>query len=594
MFKTVNELLNKTNKAVPDTDSPVDLANDFGRFFIGKVNKIRTEVDDMVPSNDSETVESYLKSSPVTCEFSEFKEVTNNELLEVIKKYPNKSCALDPMPTWLVKQHIDVLLPTLCRIVNTSLQSGVFPNDLHKSIITPVLKKTTLNHNILKNYRPIANLEFTSKVLEKCAASQTTEYINSHNLSEPMQSAYRSCHSTETALACVHNDFMRAIDNQKAVLLLMLDLSAAFDTVDHRIFLHRLRDDFGIVGPALKWYSTYLEDRSFRVFVSGEYSHDFSMNYGLTQGSVTGPFGFVVYTHDIGRILRHHNILYHIYADDIQMYMIVDPNIPGDVQCALFKLSRCVADIQHWLIENKLKQNQDKTEFFIAASLNHLKKMGNISLHLDGVEILPSKSVRNLGIVFDDQMNMSNHVTQLCKSINWLIRNISRIRPYIDFDTCHNTVRAIILSRLDYCNVLLNRVSKKDLKRLQILQNKCARLICLKPKFEHATPLLNQLHWLPVSERIMYKTLLMVYKSMNGLSPRYIQDCLVVKTTSSDMMSTRSTGSTYFMLPIAKKCAGERAFSVAAPFLWNRLPEHIRNAASLSIFKTSLKSYLFP
>ena len=142
--------------------------------------------------------------------------------------------------------------------------------------------------------------------------------------------------------------------------------------------------------------------------------------------------------------------------------------------------------------------------------------------------------------------------------------------------------------------MLLNRVSKKDLKRLQILQNKCARLICLKPKFEHATPLLNQLHWLPVSERIMYKTLLMVYKSMNGLSPQYIQDCLVVKTTSSDMMSTRSTGSTYFMLPIAKKCAGERAFSVAAPFLWNRLPEHIINAASLSIFKTSLKSYLFP
>ena len=104
---------------------------------------------------------------------------------------------------------------------------------------------------------------------------------------------------------------------------------------------------------------------------------------------------------------------------------------------------------------------------------------------------------------------MSDHVTQLCKSINWLIRNINRIRPYIDVDTCQNLVRALVLSRLDYnCNVLLNGISKKDLKRLQMLQNKCARLVCLKPKFEHVSPLLNQLYWLPVGERIIYKTLL--------------------------------------------------------------------------------------
>ena len=124
---------------------------------------------------------------------------------------------------------------------------------------------------------------------------------------------------------------------------------------------------------------------------------------------------------------------------------------------------------------------------------------------------------------------------------------------------------------------------------MQKLQNKCARLICLKPKFEHVTPLLNQLHWLPVSERITYKTLLYVYtcKSMNGLSPQYIQDCLVVKTPSRDMMRTHSTGSINFVVPVTKKCAGDRAFSVAAPYLWNRLPVHIRNAISLNSFKIS-------
>ena len=185
------------------------------------------------------------------------------------------------------------------------------------------------------------------------------------------------------------------------------------------------------------------------------------------------------------------------------------------------------------MVENKLKLNQDKTEFFVGASNHNLKNLGNISLLLDNTEVFPSKCICNLGVVFDNQMCMSDHVTQLCKSINWLIRNINRIRPHIDVDTCHNLVRALVLSQQDYCNVLLNGISKKYLKRrLQKLQNKCAKLVCLKPKFEHVSPLLNQLHWLPVSERIMYKTLLYVYKSVEGLSPQYIQDCLIDKRSA--------------------------------------------------------------
>ena len=536
---------------------------------------------------------SYIKSSPVTCLFPEFRSVTNEELLDVIKKCPNKSCVLDPMPTWLVKQHIDILLPTLCRIVNTSLISGMFPDILHKAIITPVLKKPTLNHNELKNYRPVANLQFTSKVLEKCASYQLIEHTDTHSLSEPLQSAYRTLHSTETALACVHNDILRALDDQKAVLLLMLDLSAAFDTVDHVIMLQRLRDDFGVTGVTYDWYMSYLQNRSCQVFVSGAHFEDFILKYGLPQGSVTGPLGFVYYTHVVGRILRHHAVKYHIYADDIQIYLILDLNIPGDIQCALFKLSKCVDDIQYWMIENKLRLNQDKTEFFVASSLHHQKKLENITLLLDDVEICPSKSVRNLGVVFDQQMCMSDHVTQLCKSVNWLVRNIYRIRPFIDYDTCHNTVRGIILSRLDYCNVLLNGITKKDLNRLQKLQNKCARLICKKSKFEHVTPLLKQLHWLQVNERILFKTLLYVYKSLNGLTPQYIQNSLVVKISSHDAVRTRSADSVSFVVPMSKKSAGDRAFSVAAPRLWNALPAFIKQAQSLSSFKSMLKTYLF-
>ena len=471
------------------------------------MNRIRDEVDSLSGNAFNISNKLCIESTPVTCLFSEFKKLISEELLRIIQKCPNKSCMLDPMPTWLVKEHINVLLPTLCRIVNTSLQSGIFPDELHKAIVTPVLKKPSLDHNELKNYRPVSNLLFTSKVLEKCASLQLIEHTDTYSLSEPLQSVYRSQHSTETALACVHNNILRALDDKKAVMLVLLDLSAAFDTVDHKIMLQRLRDDFGVDGTAHAWYSSYFSNRSCRVLVSGVYSDDLFFPYGVPQGSVTGPLCFVYYTHVVGRILRHHGVKYHIYADDIQIYLTPDPSIPGDVQCALFKLSRCVADIQHWMIENKLKLNGEKTEFFVAASPFNLKQLSNVSLHIDTTEVFPSKTVRNLGVVFDHQMCMSDHITKLCQSINWQIRNIRRIRKYLDFDTCHNIVRALILSRLDYCNILLNGISKTDLKRLEVLQNKCAKLICLKSRRDHASPLLKQLHWLPINQRIAFKTL---------------------------------------------------------------------------------------
>ena len=197
------------------------------------------------------------------------------------------------MPTWLVKQHIDTLLPTLCRIVNTPLQSGVFPVDLHRAIVTPVLKKVTLEHNELKHYRPVSNLQFTSKVLEKCASSLIIEHTEKHELSEPLQSAYRRQHSTETALACVHNDILCALDDQKAVLLLMLDLSAAFDTMDHEIMLHRLRNDFGVTGSAHMWYSSYFSNRSnrsCRSFVSGSYSDTLHLDLVFHKARLLGHY----------------------------------------------------------------------------------------------------------------------------------------------------------------------------------------------------------------------------------------------------------------------------------------------------------------
>ena len=156
-------------------------------------------------------------------------------------------------------------------------------------------------------------------------------------------------------------------------------------------------------------------------------------------------------------------------------------------------------------------------------------------------DILPqSSTARNLGGVFDQQMNMDQHITKLCQAINWQICNLYRIRRYIDQETCTNIVRAMLLSRLDYCNVLFNSIAQRDLDRLQSLQNKCARLIFMPLRRTNISPLLKKLHWLRIKDRISFKTLLYVYKALNGLCPRYMYACLTVKRKCEGSVKTRT------------------------------------------------------
>ena len=202
------------------------------------------------------------------------------------------------------------IVPTLCQVVNLSLSTGCFPSVLSKAIVTPILKKPTLDCQQLKNYRPVSNLPFLGKLIERVVSSQVATYVGSNSLGEPLQSAYRRVHSTETAL--------RAIDDRKAVFLVMIDMSAAFDTVDHGILLQRLSDDFGLCGPVHRWFQSYLRNRTSQVCVSGSFSTETQLKYGVPQGSVIGPQVFTYYSHTIGQIICKHSIQYHIYADDVQ------------------------------------------------------------------------------------------------------------------------------------------------------------------------------------------------------------------------------------------------------------------------------------
>ena len=191
-----------------------------------------------------------------------FQPVTTIEIHKLILSTPNKSCDLDPIPTTLVKQCCAELLPNITNIINGSLVSGVFPSDYKVALVRPIIKKSNLDPDVLKNYRPVSNLHYISKLTEKVVAGQIEMHLENNNLLDPYQSGYRKHHSTETAVLNITNDILSKKDSHQATALVSIDLSAAFDLVDHDVLVKRLDNYFGFSATVLDWFKSFLSDRS--------------------------------------------------------------------------------------------------------------------------------------------------------------------------------------------------------------------------------------------------------------------------------------------------------------------------------------------
>ena len=585
LFKTIEKLLYiKRSSPLPDHESPAELAAAFAAFFDKKVEKVCNDLGTEVNLANLHEEPKYH----TTLEY--LAPATEEEIVKTIKKSATKHCSLDPIPTWLLKQCLQELAPVLTDIINQSFREGHVPDDFKQAVVIPVLKKIILAV-IFKNFRPVSNLPYVAKVMEKVACARLLDHCMHNNINEPLQSAYTSGCSTETALLRVHNDILMAMDKQKVVCLILLDLSAAFDTVNHDIMLNRLEHRVGVKGTALQWFKSYLQDRGQYVLVDGHTSETLPLRCGVPQGSVLGPVLFTIYTTTLGDVIRGHGVDFHLYADDTQIYMTLDPAHTLSQEAAVHKLQECVQSIGAWMIENKLKLNDDKTEVMLFGTPKQLDKVSLMEVRIGTSNITVKDQVRNLGVVMDRTMSMGLQVSAVCKSAHYQLRNLAQIRKYIDKPTAERVVHAFVTSRLDCCNSLLFGIHKKQIAKLQKVQNAAAKLVTSKKKYDHATPLLKDLHWLPVSERIIYKILVLTFKCMRGLSPVYMSTLL---EEHKPARTTRSVSTHLLAQPKTKlKTAGDRCFSSAAPKLWNGLPLGLRNSASVEVFKRHLKTHLF-
>ncbi len=309
LFKTFFSLLCPP----PPPPSSTLTADDFATFFINKITNLTAQFS--IPQTVKHILPTNIHS------FTSFSPLTEAEVSKLILSSHPTTCPLDPIPSHLLQAISPAVVPTLTHIINTSLHTGVFPSAFKQARITPLLKKPTL----LGNYRSVFLLPFIAKTLERAVFNQVSAFLTQNNLLDSNQSGFRSWHSTEIALLSVVEALRLARAASKSSLLILLNLSASFDTVNRQILLSTLLGK-GISGTTLQWFESYLSNRSFKVSWRGEVSKSQHLATGVPQGSVLGPLLFSVYMASLGSVIQKHGFSYHCYSDDT-LYLSFHPEL---------------------------------------------------------------------------------------------------------------------------------------------------------------------------------------------------------------------------------------------------------------------------
>ena len=370
-------------------------------------------------------------------------------------------------------------------------------------------------------------------------------------------------------------------------------MSAEFDTVDHSILLQRAEVSFGLSGTVLSWLASFLDGRTQQVVFNGATSSVERITSGVPQGSVLGPLLFLLYTADVPLIASEFGLGVHCYADDGQLYRSGSAESSG---MSVTVVVDCIAKMDRWMSSNRLKLNMDKTQFIWLGSHQQLLKVEIDSIQLGSSSVPLKSSVNNLGVIFNGQLSMREHVRHVCRSSFYQLCQLRVVRGSLTFEAATQLVHAFINSRLDYCNSLLARVSDQLIGHLQSVLRAAARLVLQKRKFDHISDdIKNKLHWLPIRQRISFKLCLLVYRCLRGEAPPYLTEMLSLASNSDALRSHRSAARGDLIISRTfTKTFGPRGIAVSGPTAWNSLQSFLKNKdLSPSIFSSKLKTHFF-
>lgn len=564
MWKTLGNLMkSKQSKAVPAT-LEADACNSY-------FSSVGSSLNEKFPKSPE------LHWTQPNCIHSfHFTDISEDAVLKQLSSLDSKS-NIDVLDydSRLFKEGAEVLVTSLTMLFNKSLKCGRLPSDWKQARVTPVFKGKGSAEEI-GNYRPISVISHVAKMFERCVSLQLTDYLETHNFITGDQSAFRKSHSTNTAAHKVFEDIYENINDGLVVGACLFDLSKCFDTIDHQLLIKKM-ERYGIRGPELKWFADYLVGRSQTVRLHGQLSDFTTITTGVPQGSVLGPLLFLIFINDLPTCLKHS--VSNIYADDTEIH-----TSGKSIDEVKYKLQRDVDNLTHWFKLNKLTVNIFKTVCMLFSSNPNVLNQ-ELPLYIAGELINQVTSTRYLGIYPDSKLNWAKQADHICKTISPKVGLLSRLKHILPTNCLETIYKATIQSHIDYCLTLWGFSANIYIDTVQKFQNRAARIIT--GNFEYTTrgiDLVKQLGWHTIRERRDYLTALLVYKSLNGIAPTYLQD---VFTFARDTHSrqTRSTTSNNLFVPGINKQVYSHSLQYNGSKIWNNLTGAAKEAQSLNVFK---------
>ena len=578
LYAVVNNLIDSKKEVIlPKSESNKELANSFLNYFQEKIEQIRvsfsTPSENVVVENLNPNVEMLLEFEPATAD----------EIKQITMAYEVKCSPEDPVPSELLSSNIDTFIPFWLEIVNLSLKIGSMEG-LKSAVVIPLIKElsSSVDTEKFKSYRPVSNLLFVSKIVERIVDKRLDKHMVRNSLLVDIQYGYKKDHSTENLLLKVVNDLFESFDKNIPSVVILLDLSAAFDTVDHAKLLTILQRDIGVAGVALKWFESFLTKRTQKVKIGTIYSDVRELAYGVAQGSVLGPRLFKIYIRSLYKYIEPTKFNIEGFADDHQL--IKQFLISLQRKALGEDINNCLIYISKWMHEHFLCLNQSKTKILVIAPPSTQKEIVIRGVFLENECLRFVDSAKNLGIILDNVLSFKEQINKVVKTSFSIIKKLYQIKGFLSEKQLQQLVSSYIFSKLDYCNSLYYGMSSNLLKKLQQVQNSAARLVS-KTRIPNGTldTFILKFHWLKVRERIIYKVLLIVHNCLHQKAPNELSLMFQYAESIRTMHLRESKCSNRY---------GVRAFSHVGPKLWNLLPMQVRDIHDTPKFKKNLKTFL--
>ena len=586
-WNTINTLLGKTKQKLDCSSININnklnndaqtIAHHFNNHFANVASKLLKDLP-VTTHNFKE----YLPSTSTNSLY--INPTTPQEIKNIISGLkPKTSCGIDEIPTKLLKSTPENILFALSYIFNLSFETGEYINSFKIAKVIPIYKKGSAND--VQNYRPISILPVMSKIMEKLMYKRLLSFLNRQHFFYKYQFGFRKNHSTSHATALLAENICKAFEKKQTTIGVFLDLSKAFDTIDHRILLAKLQH-YGVRGLPLKLFQSYLTNRSQQVLVNGKFSNCLPINYGVPQGSILGPLLFLIYVNDFPKCLSTGNSI--MFADDTNIFFS-EKNYK-----TLFAIAnQQLQNIDNWLTSNKLSLNTAKTNYIIFHT-PHSKVPNNLSLQIRNTNLKRIQKTKFLGVVVQENLSWKPHMEWVLKKIRICYCVTKKIRSFLNNKTFIILYNSLIKSHLQYCILTWCNGNTTMVQKLQSTSNNFIRLMfgldrrCSVKHLssKHSILNINQLMETEIAH-FMYKY------HYDHLPPAFDgilnQNKLYTSLGHKDFRLTRSKSNlfpSFCRIELTKQ-----SINYKGPLIWNKIPLSLRENKSFKSFKKQLHQHV--